>query len=252
MKIILLIALLFTGCISETTEIAEYRVEVGDAVSLNYVAEIDGVVLDTSYESVAKDAKIPKIEGFKLKASYEPLNFTVGDGLMAPALEKALIGMKVGEEKKISIPPEEAYGDWSPLYVLPTPKFYEINKISEIPLEEFRQGTGSEPKVNDTVKLRYWSGRILNVSNESVTVLHEPINDSSVQTIMGQAVITVNSTHVRIEVMPVLNLTVQTQLGMGRVVGINETSELVDYNHPFAGKTIVFQIKVEGIKKAKP
>ncbi|MBI5253362.1 MAG: FKBP-type peptidyl-prolyl cis-trans isomerase [Euryarchaeota archaeon] len=253
MKIILLIAIFFVGCISETTKIAESQsVEMGDAVSINYIAKIDGLVFDTSYESVASDAKIPKIEGFKPKASYEPLNFTSGKGLMIPALEKALIGMKVGEKKEISIPPEEAYGDWSPLYVLPAPKFYELTRIGEIPLEEFRQGTGSEPKVDNIVKLRYWSGRILNVSNESVTLLHEPVNGSYVETSMGQAAITMNNTHIRIEVMPVINSTVQTQFGTGRIVGINETSVLVDYNHPLAGKTLIFQVKVEKIIKAGP
>lgn len=249
MKIILLIILL-SGCIAGSKVVESPSVATGDAVSLNYIVKIDGLVFDTSYESVASDAKIPKIEGFKPKASYEPLNFTSGKGLMIPAFEKALIGMRVGEEKEILIPPEEAYGNWSPLHVLPTPKFYELTRIGEIPLEEFRQGTGSEPKVDNIVKLRYWSGRILNVSNESVTLLHEPANGSSIETSMGQAAITVNNTHIRIEVIPVINSTVQTQFGTGRIIGINETSVLVDYNHPFAGKTLVFQIKVEKIIKA--
>ncbi len=251
MKIILLIILL-SGCVSGSKVVESPSVAIGDTVSLNYIVKIDGLVFDTSYESVASDAKIPKIEGFKPKASYEPLNFTSGKGLMIPALEKALIGMRVGEEKEILIPPEEAYGNWSPLHVLPAPKFYELARIGEIPLEEFRQGIGSEPKVDNIVKLRYWSGRILNVSNESVTILHEPVNGSYVETSMGQAAISVNNTHIRIEAMPVINSTVQTQFGTGRIVGINETSILVDYNHPFAGKTLVFQIKVEKIIKAGP
>lgn len=251
MKILILLILL-SGCVSGSKVVESPSVATGDTVSLNYIVKIEGLVFDTSYESTANDEKIPKIEGFKPKAIYEPLNFTVEKGLITPAFEKALIGMRVGEEKEILIPPEEAYGSWSPLYVLPTPKFYELTRISEIPLEEFIQGTGSEPKVDNTIKLRYWSGRILNVSNESVTILHEPANGSSVETSMGRAVITVNDMHIRIEVMPVINSTVQTQFGTGRIVGINETSILVDYNHPLAGKTLVFQIKVEKIIKARP
>jgi FKBP-type peptidyl-prolyl cis-trans isomerase SlyD len=40
----------------------------------------------------------------------QPLGFVVGTGQIIPGLEKALIGMTVGDESKISIEPEDAYG----------------------------------------------------------------------------------------------------------------------------------------------
>ena len=40
----------------------------------------------------------------------DPLKFTVGEGKLIPGLEEAVIGMEIGEKKKIILSPEEAYG----------------------------------------------------------------------------------------------------------------------------------------------
>ena len=43
----------------------------------------------------------------------EPLEFTIGSGLVVPGFNDAVIGMSVNQTVKVRIPPEEAYG---PLY----------------------------------------------------------------------------------------------------------------------------------------
>lgn len=44
----------------------------------------------------------------------EPLYFLFGEGNIIPGLEKALEGMKVGDQTSVEIPPEEAYGEYDP------------------------------------------------------------------------------------------------------------------------------------------
>lgn len=39
-----------------------------------------------------------------------PLEFTCGEGMMMPGVEKRIIGMEKGEEKEFEVPPEEAFG----------------------------------------------------------------------------------------------------------------------------------------------
>ncbi len=64
----------------------------GDTVQLNYVGKLaDGSVFDSS-------------EG------REPLQFTLGQGQIIPGFEKAVLGMKVGEKKTVTIPMDQAYG----------------------------------------------------------------------------------------------------------------------------------------------
>lgn len=47
---------------------------------------------------------------FDSSEGREPLAFTVGAGNMIPGFEKAVMGMKLNETKKVTIPSDEAYG----------------------------------------------------------------------------------------------------------------------------------------------
>ena len=67
-------------------------VENGDTVKVHYQGTLDdGTVFDSSYER-------------------DPLAFTVGQGQIIPGFEQAVEGMEQGEAKKVTVPPEEAYG----------------------------------------------------------------------------------------------------------------------------------------------
>ena len=47
---------------------------------------------------------------FDSSEGREPLAFTVGTGNMIPGFENAVLGMKLNETKKVTIPSSEAYG----------------------------------------------------------------------------------------------------------------------------------------------
>lgn len=66
----------------------------------------DGKVFDTSLGSVAKQNNI-----YNSQRDYSPLNFTIGKGQMIKGFDEGVIGMKVGETKKIHLSPSEAYGE---------------------------------------------------------------------------------------------------------------------------------------------
>jgi peptidylprolyl isomerase len=67
---------------------------VGDRVTVNYTGSLDdGTVFGSS-------------EG------GEPLTFVIGDGTMLAAFDEAVRGMGVGERKTVTIPAEEAYGEY--------------------------------------------------------------------------------------------------------------------------------------------
>ena len=48
---------------------------------------------------------------FDSSLEREPLEFTVGEGMMIPGFEKGVMDMKVNEKKTIDIPKTEAYGE---------------------------------------------------------------------------------------------------------------------------------------------
>ncbi len=94
----------------------------GDTVAVDYVGTLEnGSVFDTSLADVARKAGLP------LRSSYEPLAFVVGAGQMIKGFDAGVVGMKAGEEKNVTLKPEDAYGPVNPVYLVtfPTDKLEE-------------------------------------------------------------------------------------------------------------------------------
>ena len=67
----------------------------GDSVCVHYTGTLDdGTLFDSSRQR-------------------EPLEFTIGSGMVIPGFEKAAVGMSVGQSKTFTIPCAEAYGERS-------------------------------------------------------------------------------------------------------------------------------------------
>ncbi len=68
----------------------------GDQVRVNYVGRFaDGSVFDSS-------------EG------HDPLEFTVGAGQVIDGFDQAVVGLKVGESRKVVVDPKDGYGEHMP------------------------------------------------------------------------------------------------------------------------------------------
>ena len=72
------------------------------------------IVQEKSNVSVHYTGTLETGEVFDSSRERDPLSFTVGEGQMIPGFEKAVKGMKLNESKKITIAPEEAYGEMKP------------------------------------------------------------------------------------------------------------------------------------------
>ncbi len=119
------------------------KVKTGDKVAIHYTGSLtDGSVFDSS-------------EG------RAPLEFTVGSGQIIPGLDAALPGMEVGDRKKITIAPADAYGEHNPQGVLDVPR-------SELPDDiPLKPGTRLEMRSPDG---RAVPVAITAIGNETVTL----------------------------------------------------------------------------------
>ncbi|MBT3397702.1 peptidylprolyl isomerase [archaeon] len=80
-------------------------VEKGNKIKVDYEGKFeDGTVFDAS------------------EKHGEPLEFTAGEGMVVSGFDKAVIGMNVGEEKEVTLQPEEAYGPLNPEAIQKVPK----------------------------------------------------------------------------------------------------------------------------------
>lgn len=98
-SIIIMVTLALTGC----NMIQSQQAKSGDRVQVHYTGRFsDGNVFDSS-------------------AGMAPLEFTLGEGKVIPGFEKAVIGMKSGEKKTVTIPAAEAYGPHRDQLVIEVP-----------------------------------------------------------------------------------------------------------------------------------
>lgn len=136
-----------SGCVSQDT------VEPGDYVTVDYIGRYEnGSVFDTSIEQVAVDSGL-----YNPARSYEPLGFFAGQGQMIEGFDEAVIGMAVGEEKTVTIPPEKAYGN------------YSEDLLVSMPSEDFANANIT-PVVGEQVSYMWRACTIVEVTEGNVTL----------------------------------------------------------------------------------
>jgi FKBP-type peptidyl-prolyl cis-trans isomerase SlyD len=142
-------------------------VEKDKVVSMHYtLRDEDGDILDSS-------------------AGRGPLQFIQGAGQIVPGLEASLYGMHVGDEKQVTVKPEDAYGEVDPdaFQIVPRDRFPD-----DIDLEE---GMGLRMRDSETGEV------------------------------------------------------VEAYVVEARANGV-----LLDLNHPLAGETLDFQVRIEHVRPA--
>ena len=82
---------------TNTQENMEKISKKGDVLSMNYTGRLtDGTVFDSNVD--------PKFN------HVEPFKFVLGAGQVITGWDEGLLGMKIGEKKTLTIPPEKGYG----------------------------------------------------------------------------------------------------------------------------------------------
>jgi peptidylprolyl isomerase len=66
--------------------------------------------------------KLVSGDHFDSSVGREPLEFTVGAGMMIKGFDDAMPGMAVGEKKTVNIPAADAYGEKDPNAIIEFPK----------------------------------------------------------------------------------------------------------------------------------
>ncbi len=137
-KLIIVVSIILISLLIGTMPGCKAKVvQPGDVVKVHYTGTLDdGSVFDSS-------------EG------RDPLEFTVGAGQLIKGFDEAVIGMKVGEVKTVTIPAADAYGE------------YDDELILEFPQDELPEGV--DPSVGDYVQLGLSDGSVMAVPVIEVT-----------------------------------------------------------------------------------
>jgi FKBP-type peptidyl-prolyl cis-trans isomerase 2 len=227
-KIFLLImvaTILLSGCVDKTNN----AVKIGDNISVDYTGSfVDGKVFDTSIKTVAQANNLTP------RDVYEPLKFKVGQkpSAVIAGFDKGVIGMKKGQTRLLTIPPEEAYPiNPNMIQVAPIvqdlPATRTIPRVFEIPLEQFEQYFGKNHLKGDIVEIpdAPFNTTVVDINETNITLRHNRIPDTTITTpgMFGQ-----------MEEMR---------------ISFNETSMIMDRNPEVAGKTLIFNVTLVSIDK---
>jgi len=105
-------------------------VKIGDFIRLSFTGKLeDGTLFDTTEAQIAKDAKV-----YQEGRPYKPVLLIVGRQQAIRGLDEAIIGMSVGQEKDVDIPPEKAFGKKDPdLIKVVKASDFDKDQVSPVP-----------------------------------------------------------------------------------------------------------------------
>ena len=149
-------------------------VKPGDFLLVNFTLKVkeSGETVDTTYDAVAKDTHLHRED-----STYGPRFIILGEGWLPKGLEDSLVGVDIGKQTTVELPPDKGYGTRDP------------TKMRLVPLRRFRD-KGIDPTPGAQIE---FDGRQATVR----------------------------------------------AVGAGRVQ--------VDYNHPLAGRTLIYDVSIEKV-----
>ncbi len=86
-----------------------------------------GDTINVSYTGTLTNGTV-----FDSNVGKQPLQFTVGAGQLIEGFDQGVIGMKLNEEKTITIPPNQAYGEVNPALIMQIPANTFGNQTAQI------------------------------------------------------------------------------------------------------------------------
>jgi len=139
--------------------------ENGDIIKLQFDSFTDdGKLVETTDEKKAKDAGI-----YDEHTVYKPMLTIIGSGRLLKGFEESLKTANVGEEKEVTLPPEEAFG------------VRDTNNIKVMSMREFERKE-IEPELGKIVKIGDKYGRIVTISPGRVVVdFNHPLAGKSIK-----------------------------------------------------------------------
>ena len=125
----------------------------GDFVKVSYIGRLEsGEIFDLTDETEAKKNNI-----YNPNYRYGALPVIVGAGFVIPGLDKALMSMQPGEKKKVTVTPDEGFGQRDP------------KMVRVVPQNVFKE-RNVEPQQGMVVDFSGVKGRIQSVSGGRITV----------------------------------------------------------------------------------
>lgn len=271
--IFILTLLLLASCTPVT-------VERGDSVYVTYTGKYaNGSVFDTNDPALKLDFPDFPAERFT------PMLVSIGSGQVIPGFENALIGMREGEEKTVTIRSAQAYGGYNPdkIFSLPKQTTYARQErvLRTVPasLSTLKKDLGESAVVgtifetenfifnitamnrthatlyllaprSDPVQLQNvpWRSRLIDESDDALT--YEAMVKDGDKVRDGQGVYSVQIEESKVVLTSAFEEgdRVSGPDGIGYVTDVTIDRVILNFNHPLAGYDLVFTLRVDTVE----
>jgi len=223
-----------------------------DVATVEYTGMfLNGSVFDTSVEATAEANGI-----LNPLRDYKPITFTLGYGGIIAGFEEAVTGMRIGQEKEVTIPSEKAYGSPRDDLIQSVERQQKSPLVQNVSVEKFKEDISLDPYVGLTFTLENrtaydlaWPMTVLAVTNDTVTFKYNPTTNATIDTVFGKSEVYGTDTDIIIKVNPKAGQKIITLSGTAKVVSVDDEKVTLDFNHELAGQDLKFRIKLLGVVK---
>jgi hypothetical protein len=122
----------------------------------------------------------------------------------------------------------------------------------EVTVAEFNSAFGEEPVVGQEYfrEGMVWNIKVISVSGDNMAIEHMPTDGQQIESPYGNETVRINDGTLDITLAPAVGSTVDTVYGSIKIASADSDSMNLDFNHPLAGKTLIFTVKVDSVTKA--
>ena len=213
-------------------------------VNLDEIAGIvqPGDLVKISYKACLENGEpVTKEEG-------EIRNMTAGQGSV---LSREILGMRLNQNKKSVIEPENAFGLHKANEVQTFPAQRTTPVYMQVSTQDYEKQFNSLPRKNDLIRITpYFESRVIQADGQKI-LIHNLAEDGVVrEDTIGKTTISVKDAVITISLEAKKGASFSAGKKTGKIIERDEKNFIVDFNHPYAGKKMILDLEVLSITKA--
>ncbi len=169
---------------------------------------------------------------------------------LPPGLVREVLTMRAGETKNVVLTPEEGYGKYNFTLLKSVDRLNVRDRFQNFTLDEFTALTRESPEINKSYSLKDipWPVKVLSVANTTVRMEHRPVFDSlyydPLSTPWQLRIVGIDPDIIFFRYQPKAGATIIYQGERATVKEFDLEKIILDFNHPFAGRTLDYNIKL--------
>ncbi|MBU1172202.1 MAG: thioredoxin family protein [Proteobacteria bacterium] len=231
-------------------------VQAGDFVEIDYTMTLEnGDLIRTTREGESEKLRQDSqawIDPESVKDMiFCPEPIIVGKGDSLADVSDQLIGMKIGDKKRLTLPSDHGG------IPLDQEKIKRFARTRQSPVAmttsqaDFLKQFGRKPEIGISVQATpYFLYKITNIENGLVSLGTDFSGEKVVQDDLGHTRLKREDDHVTLELEPDIGAPFKLGSKKGHIVSLDDTHFTVDFNPPLAGKTLFMDLELVSLVKA--